>query len=65
MAPRYAGIIMGIANTAGTVAGCITPSVTGYFTNGSVCFVLINILSKFSVFYNWLFHKRKRMFCFN
>ena len=27
---------MGIANTAGTVAGCITPSVTGYFTNGNV-----------------------------
>eukprot|EP00111_Clytia_hemisphaerica_P020421 TCONS_00060179-protein len=33
IAPRYVGIIMGLANSAGTIAGCITPSVTGYFTN--------------------------------
>ena len=36
ISPRYVAIIMGLANTAGTVAGCITPSVTGYFTNDQV-----------------------------
>ena len=34
--PRYSGILMGITNTAGTVAGCISPLVTGYFTNNNV-----------------------------
>ena len=34
--PRFSGILMGITNTAGTIAGCITPSVTGYFTNNHV-----------------------------
>lgn len=34
ISPRYVGIIMGLANTCGTIAGCVTPSVTGYFTNG-------------------------------
>ncbi|XP_047145228.1 sialin isoform X1 [Hydra vulgaris] len=34
ISPRFGGILMGLSNTLGTVAGCITPSVTGYFTNG-------------------------------
>ena len=33
LAPRFAGILLGITNVFGTIAGCITPSVTGYFTN--------------------------------
>jgi len=33
IAPRYSGILMGISNSFGTVAGCITPTVTGIFTN--------------------------------
>ena len=46
--PRFCGILMGITNTAGTIAGCITPSVTGYFTNNHVrinnCFVFFSFI---------------------
>ncbi|XP_057309380.1 sialin-like [Hydractinia symbiolongicarpus] len=33
ISPRYSGILMGVSNLMGTVAGCVTPSVTGFFTN--------------------------------
>lgn len=36
ISPRFSGVLMGITNFAGTVAGCIAPSVTGYFTNDNV-----------------------------
>ncbi|XP_055013123.1 sialin isoform X2 [Boleophthalmus pectinirostris] len=32
IAPRYAGILLGITNTFGTIPGIIAPIVTGYFT---------------------------------
>ena len=28
--PRYAGILMGIANTAGTIPGILAPAITGF-----------------------------------
>ena len=34
--PRYAGILMGLTNTFGTIPGFVTPSLTGYFTNEDV-----------------------------
>ena len=36
IAPRYGGVILGLTNTAGTVSGCLTPLVTGYFTKAHV-----------------------------
>ena len=36
IAPRFGGVLMGVTNIAGTIAGCVTPSVTGYFTNDHV-----------------------------
>ncbi|XP_075995216.1 sialin [Genypterus blacodes] len=32
IAPRYAGVLLGITNTFGTIPGVIAPIVTGYFT---------------------------------
>lgn len=32
ISPRYSGILMGLSNVSGTVAGCLTPLVVGYFT---------------------------------
>ncbi|XP_031151508.1 sialin [Sander lucioperca] len=32
IAPRYAGILLGITNTFGTIPGVLAPIVTGYFT---------------------------------
>ena len=43
IAPRFGGILKGIANSAATLAGCITPSVTGYFTNNEVRVYLVMI----------------------
>lgn len=33
IAPRFGGVILGLTNTAGTISGCLTPLVTGYFTD--------------------------------
>ncbi|XP_023264359.1 sialin-like, partial [Seriola lalandi dorsalis] len=32
IAPRYAGFLLGITNTFGTIPGVVAPIVTGYFT---------------------------------
>ncbi|KAK5883235.1 hypothetical protein CesoFtcFv8_019589 [Champsocephalus esox] len=34
IAPRYAGFLMGISNTFGTIPGVLAPIATGYFTEG-------------------------------
>jgi len=36
IAPRYAGVLMGITNTAGTIPGMIGPYVVGYLTDNEV-----------------------------
>ena len=47
LAPRFGGVLMGITNFFGTIAGCVVPSVTGYFTNNEVRDVFNNsIISK-------------------
>ena len=35
LSPRFAGILFGISNLFGSLAGCVAPLVTGYFTNGN------------------------------
>ena len=37
IAPRYAGVLMGITNTAGTLPGIFGPYVAGWITNDQVC----------------------------
>lgn len=36
LSPAFSGLIAGIANTSGTLAGCLAPIVTGLFTNKQV-----------------------------
>lgn len=38
IAPRYAGVLMGITNTAGTIPGIVGPYVVGYLTNNEVMY---------------------------
>ena len=33
LSPRFSGVLMGLTNFFGTISGCVTPLVTGYFTN--------------------------------
>ena len=37
IAPRYAGVLMGITNAAGTIPGIVGPFVVGVLTNNEVC----------------------------
>ena len=37
IAPRYAGVLMGITNSAGTIPGIIGPYVVGILTDNQVC----------------------------
>lgn len=37
IAPRYAGVLMGITNSAGTIPGIVGPFVVGVLTNNEVC----------------------------
>lgn len=36
IAPRFTGVLMGIANTFATISGIISPFVTGWLTNDMV-----------------------------
>ena len=38
ISPRYAGVLMGITNTAGTIPGIVGPFVVGVLTNNEVCY---------------------------
>ena len=38
IAPRYAGVLMGITNTVATIPGMVGPYVVGYLTNNEVTF---------------------------
>ena len=45
IAPRFAGILMGIANAVGTIPGIIAPYVVGLLTDNQViCLFYINVL---------------------
>ncbi len=37
IAPKYAGVLQGITNTAGTVPGFVAPSIVGILTEDQVC----------------------------
>ena len=37
IAPRFAGVLMGITNAAGTIPGIIGPYVVGLLTDNQVC----------------------------
>jgi len=39
IAPRYAGVLMGITNSAGTIPGMVGPYVVGYLTDNEVMFL--------------------------
>ena len=42
IAPKYAGLLMGFSNTAGTVAGFLAPTTVGLLTEHNVCIMCIN-----------------------
>ena len=52
IAPRYAGVLMGITNTAGTIPGMIGPYVVGYLTNNEVIWTSLPV---FKVLFIYLF----------
>ena len=61
IAPRYAGVLMGITNTAGTIPGMIGPYVVGYLTDNEVmwtslpcvqCYICLFIF----FYYSWTSH---------
>ena len=39
IAPRYAGVLMGITNAAATIPGMVGPYVVGYLTDNEVMFL--------------------------
>ena len=47
IAPRYAGVLMGITNTAGTIPGMVGPYVVGYLTDNEVIYTSILFCSMF------------------
>lgn len=55
IAPRYSGVLMGIKNFAGTIPGCIAPSITGYLTNDDVC----EYISIIMIIIIWVMQKHK------
>ena len=48
IAPRYAGVLMGITNTAATIPGMVGPYVAGYLTNNEVSYFDFNFFVRFS-----------------
>ena len=48
IAPRYAGVLMGITNSAATIPGMVGPYVVGYLTNNEVSYFDLNFLIHFS-----------------
>ena len=48
IAPRYAGVLMGITNSAATIPGMVGPYVVGYLTNNEVSFFDLNFFIHFS-----------------
>ena len=42
IAPRYAGVLMGITNSAATIPGMVGPYVVGYLTNNEVSYFDLN-----------------------
>ena len=41
ISPRFAGILIGITNTVGTIPGIVGPYIVGLLTNDQVTFILI------------------------
>ena len=69
IAPRYAGVLMGITNSAATIPGMIGPYVVGYLTNNEVSYFDLNFYSFFPnecifVFINPLNSKSDILFLF-
>ena len=48
IAPRYAGVLIGITNTAATIPGMVGPYVVGYLTNNEVSYFDFNFFVRFS-----------------
>ena len=48
IAPRYAGVLMGITNSAATIPGMVGPYVVGYLTNNEVSYFDFNFFIHFS-----------------
>ena len=48
IAPRYAGVLMGITNSAATIPGMVGPYVVGYLTNNEVSYFDLNFFIHFS-----------------
>ena len=48
IAPRYAGVLMGITNSAATIPGMVGPYVVGYLTNNEVSHFDLNSFIYFS-----------------
>lgn len=46
IAPRYAGVLMGITNSAGTIPGIIGPFVVGVLTDNKVCLMFLHLVMK-------------------
>ena len=44
IAPKYAGVLMGISNTAGTIPGFAGPAIVGWLTENNVSRICINQL---------------------
>ena len=47
LAPRYAGILMGISNTFATIPGFLSPIVTGYITKNKVIILYRDISASY------------------
>ena len=47
IAPRYAGVLMGITNSAATIPGMVGPYVVGYLTNNEVSYFDLNFFYSF------------------
>ena len=50
IAPRYAGVLMGISNTAATIPGMVGPYVVGYLTNNEVIYTSPFVFNVFLFF---------------
>ena len=47
IAPRYAGIVMGICNSIGSAAGFLSPMLVGFITQNKVNIVALTLLFLF------------------
>lgn len=50
IAPRYAGVLMGITNTAATIPGMVGPYVVGYLTDNEVIHTSLFVFNEFFFF---------------